>query len=91
MKVFSYSPSRLAVALMSLKLALSANLNVTAITAQNGRSHFECWQLATPFVSSGQFGLVGTETSVLGDIANITYNVVPSGFDSGFHTAPFNQ
>ncbi|KAL7622007.1 hypothetical protein AAE478_007508 [Parahypoxylon ruwenzoriense] len=75
----------------SFDLVLSVRLNVTAIGAQHGKSRFECWELLAPFVSSSQSGVVGTEVTSLGDVANITYNVIPAGFDSGFHTAPSNQ
>ncbi|KAI1317214.1 hypothetical protein F5Y16DRAFT_392909 [Xylariaceae sp. FL0255] len=71
--------------------AVSANLNVTAIGYHNNQSHFECWQLCSPFISSDQNGLVGAATMSLGDVVNMTYNVVPPGFDSGFHTTPTNQ
>ncbi|KAI5920844.1 hypothetical protein F4810DRAFT_402295 [Camillea tinctor] len=77
--------------LTTADLALSALLNVTAVGAHEGRSRFECWELSAPFVSSSQPGIAGTQTTSLGDVANITYNVVPAGFESPFHTAPVNQ
>ncbi|KAK9792921.1 putative Cupin type-1 domain-containing protein [Seiridium cardinale] len=70
---------------------LSTSLNVTVVGAQGGMSRFECWTLAVPFDASSQHGIIGTQTTVLGDVSNITYNVIPVGFDSGFHTAPANQ
>lgn len=81
----------LAFGLVAFKVASSTNLNVTVITAQGGQSRFECWQLCAPFTSSSQSGLLGTQTANLGNVANMTYNVVPAGYDSGFHTAPANQ
>lgn len=75
----------------ALDAVLSNNLNVTVIGANNGKSRFECWELAVPFTSSTQAGVVGTEDTTLGDVANITYNVIPGNFDSGLHNAPYNQ
>ncbi|KAI1110082.1 hypothetical protein F5Y14DRAFT_444246 [Nemania sp. NC0429] len=72
-------------------VATSSKLNVTAIGSHGGRSRFECWQLSTPFSQSNQNGVVGTAASFLGDVTNMTYNVIPSGFDGGFHTTPVNQ
>ncbi len=74
-----------------LDTALSVSLNITAIGVQDGKSRFECWQLSTPFEYSDQSGLVGSGTTFLGDVANITYNVIPASFDSGVHTAPTAQ
>lgn len=69
----------------------AVNLNVTAIGAKDGKSRFECWQLAAPFESSDQLGISGTHYSFLGDLANLTYNVIPYGYESGFHVVPANQ
>jgi hypothetical protein len=77
--------------LMGVQTALSTTLNVTAINAHKGKSHFECWSLSAPFFSSTQNGVVGTQASQLGQVANITYGVIPAGYDSGFHTAPAPQ
>lgn len=74
-----------------LSPVLSTSLNVTVIGAANGQSRFECWEMADPFISSAQAGIVGTQTTQLGDVTNITYNVIPASFDSGFHNAPYNQ
>ncbi|KAI3394397.1 hypothetical protein diail_2809 [Diaporthe ilicicola] len=73
------------------KAVLSTKLNVTVIGAAHGKSRFECWELAAPFKSSAQPGIVGSQTLDLGDVANITYNVLPAGFDCGLHAAPFHQ
>ncbi|KAI0535555.1 hypothetical protein GGR58DRAFT_437137 [Xylaria digitata] len=75
----------------SLGVVTSLNFNVTAISGHGHRSRFECWQLSEPFVQSKQPGVIGTANSFLGDVANMTYNVIPAGFDSGFHTVPANQ
>lgn len=71
--------------------ASSTTLNVTAINARNGKSHFECWALSSPFISSSQSGIVGTQTTYLGDVANVTYNTIPPGYESAVHTCPSNQ
>ncbi|KAI0144972.1 hypothetical protein BJ166DRAFT_583166 [Pestalotiopsis sp. NC0098] len=71
--------------------ASSTTLNVTAINARNGKSHFECWALSSPFISSSQSGIVGTQTTHLGDVANITYNTIPIGYESAVHTCPSNE
>ena len=76
---------------VALGLGSATHLNVTAITAVDGKSRFECWELEAPFTRSGQPGVVGTQAALLGDVANMTYNVIPAGFDGGFHTAPTNQ
>lgn len=77
--------------LKGVQTALSTTLNVTAINAHNGQSHFECWSLSAPYFSSTQNGVVGTQASQLGQVTNITYGVIPAGYDSGFHTAPAPQ
>ena len=75
----------------ALSTAMATKLNVTAIVPCENVSHFECWELDNPFTSSNQPGLVNSKTTFLGDLENMTYNVVPAGFDSGFHPAPANQ
>ncbi|KAI1747997.1 hypothetical protein F4782DRAFT_518764 [Xylaria castorea] len=75
----------------SLQVVASLGLNVTVISSQNDLARFECWQMSSPLVQSTQFGIIGTATTFLGDVTNITYNVIPSGFDSGIHNAPSNQ
>lgn len=81
----------LAFFLAAQKPVVSTKLNVTALGAANGQSRFECWELDAPFVSSTQPGVVGSHTTSLGNVTNITYNVVPAGYDSEPHTAPSHQ
>ncbi|KAI0518505.1 hypothetical protein F5B22DRAFT_599438 [Xylaria bambusicola] len=69
----------------------ATSLNFTAISTRDNTSHFECWQLSTPFEHSNQLGIAGTAAVVLGDVTNMTYNVIPAGYDSGLHTVPSNQ
>lgn len=87
----SFRLFNLAFFLAAQKSVLSTKLNVTALGTVDGRSRFECWELAAPFVSSTQPGVIGTHTTILGDVSNITYNVAPAGYDSEPHTAPFFQ
>ncbi|KAK2759566.1 small secreted protein [Colletotrichum kahawae] len=75
----------------ALSTAMETKLNVTAIGTYNNASRFECWELDEAFRSSTQSGLVDTRTTILGDVSKMSYNVVPAGFDSGFHPAPTNQ
>ncbi|KAI1371990.1 hypothetical protein F4677DRAFT_433672 [Hypoxylon crocopeplum] len=81
----------LALIFAAFDVVISTNLNVTAVGAQNGMPRFECWQLSVPFVSSDQPGTLNSVATELGDVTNITYNVIPAGFDSGFHLPPYNQ
>jgi hypothetical protein len=83
--------SLFAVTLFCHSLSTALHLNVTAITARRGNSSFECWQLSAPLQQSNQPGIVGTATTFLGDVNNMTYAVIPAGFDSGYHTVPGNQ
>lgn len=89
--MFSLTSIRLLAILAALSTAMEIKLNVTAIGTHNNASRFECWELDEPFRSSNQSGLVDTRTTVLGDVSKMSYNVVPAGFDSGFHPAPTNQ
>ena len=66
-------------------------LNLTAISASNGASVLECWQLSAPFVISNQAGTVGAATAQLGNVANASFSVLPAKFDGGAHRAPAVQ
>lgn len=70
--------------------APSLQLNITAITAYNRSSVFECWSLETPLASSNQPGISGY-AATFGDISNMTYSVAPPNYDGGLHVAPHNQ
>ncbi|KAG5926016.1 hypothetical protein E4U42_003726 [Claviceps africana] len=67
------------------------SLNVTALTAANGVSLFECWQLAAPFLGSAEPGIAGAIKLSLGEMGNASYAVIPPRFDGGFHHAPAFQ
>ncbi|KAN0133339.1 hypothetical protein V8E53_008779 [Lactarius tabidus] len=66
-------------------------LNITALTAHNGVSALECWQLLPGFATSSQSGTVGASSLQLGNVANASYAVLPPGFNAGLHNAPANQ
>jgi hypothetical protein len=85
------TPRALLTSLLAGSTATALRLNITAISAENRNTQFECWELDTPFIQSSQNGLVGTSTTFLGDVTNMTYNAIKSNFDSGFHNPPFNQ
>jgi hypothetical protein len=66
-------------------------LNITAISAQNGVSVFECWQILPAFTTSTQAGTAGASILQLGNLANMSYSVLPPGFNAGLHNAPNTQ
>ncbi|GAW19600.1 hypothetical protein ANO14919_090880 [Xylariales sp. No.14919] len=71
--------------------ATSLNLNVTAISARDGSSTLECWQMNEPFDTSTQPGISGTAQVSLGAASSLTYSIIPPNFDGGIHNAPENQ
>ena len=68
-----------------------SKLNVTALTGSNGISVLECWQLSANITSSTTAGTIGAATLNLGAVSNITYTILPAGFDGGIHNAPYVQ
>ena len=68
-----------------------SSLNLTAISAENGRSIFECWQLQSPFVDSTQAGTDGAIFAQLGNASNASFAILPPKFNGGLHNAPFVQ
>ncbi|KAI9456777.1 hypothetical protein F5148DRAFT_984300 [Russula earlei] len=66
-------------------------LNVTAISAQNGQSVLECWQILPGFTTVTTSS--GTTRSILrlGDVTNMSYSVLPPGFNGGLHNEPAIQ
>jgi len=73
-----------------LSLVTTPSLNLTAISAANGASQLECWQLPGVKASSDK-GTIGSLSLYLGDVANLTYTVLPPRFDGGVHNAPAGQ
>ena len=68
-----------------------SSLNLTAISAENGHSIFECWQLESPFVDSTQAGTDGAVFAQLGNASNASFAILPPKFNGGLHNAPFVQ
>jgi hypothetical protein len=66
------------------------SLNLTTISASNGASTLECWQLPG-FKTSAQAGTSGALNLFLGELSNATYTVIPSRFNGGIHNAPSAQ
>lgn len=64
------------------------HLNITAISAKDGVSTIECWQLASPFKTSAEAGASGASFAQLGRAENASYGVIPPHFDGGLHNAP---
>lgn len=66
-------------------------LNLTALSASDGLSNLECWQLSAPFVVSHEAGTSGAAIEQLGDLANASFSVLPARFNGGLHRAPAVQ
>lgn len=66
-------------------------LNITALSAHDGLSALECWQLLPGFTTSAQSGTAGASSLQLGNLANGSYSVLPPGFNAGLHNAPTYQ
>ncbi|KAI1391405.1 uncharacterized protein F4822DRAFT_184795 [Hypoxylon trugodes] len=62
-------------------------LNVTAVSARDGRSTIECWQLDQPFswYPNGAFA------ASFHSLSSMTYTFVPRGYDTGSVNAPRKQ
>ncbi|KAI4859298.1 hypothetical protein F4820DRAFT_467164 [Hypoxylon rubiginosum] len=73
-----------------VRVSTSLQLNVTAISARDGSSIFQCWQMDTPFDISTEPGTLGTAGAVLGDVSTVSYTIIPANHDSGLHNAPCN-
>ncbi|KAL8723925.1 MAG: hypothetical protein Q9181_007078 [Wetmoreana brouardii] len=66
-------------------------LNITAISAEDGASTIECWQLNAPFRASNEAGVSGVSFAQLGKAGNASYAVIPPEFNGGLHNAPAVQ
>lgn len=77
--------------LIASTTAASTYLNLTAISAADGESILECWQLSDPFAVSGQAGTTGTAVHQLGNAVNTSIVVIPAHFNGGVHNAPAVQ
>ncbi|KAL8726451.1 MAG: hypothetical protein Q9181_006048 [Wetmoreana brouardii] len=61
---------------------------ITAISAKDGASTIECWELSVPFVVSSQAGVTGAAFAQLGETGNLSYAIIPPKYDGGLHNAP---
>lgn len=77
--------------LFATTIAAPSFLNLTAISAANGDSTLECWQLSDPFIVSNDAGTIGSAIKQLGNVANVTYTILPAKFNGGAHRAPAVQ
>lgn len=77
--------------LFASAIAAPTYLNLTAISAADGESILECWQLSDPFALSGQAGTTGTAVHQLGNAVNTSIIVIPAHFNGGVHNAPAVQ
>ena len=75
----------------SVAMASPKFFNLTAISAVDGKSTLECWQLTTPIVVSTQPGTNGVAIQQLGDVSNASYVSIPPKYDGGLHQAPTVQ
>jgi hypothetical protein len=76
--------------LAQLTNVTTPSLNLTAISASDGASVLECWQLPG-FQTSAQAGTSGALNLFLGNLSNASYTVIPGRFDGGMHNAPAAQ
>jgi hypothetical protein len=72
-------------------ISSTSAFNLTAISASNGQSILECWQLSAQTVQAGTAGIDGASIQPLGSVANATLTFLPANFDGGVHNAPVNQ
>lgn len=77
--------------LFTSTIATPTFLNLTAISAANGESTLECWQLSSPFTVSNQAGTTGSAVQQLGNAANASFAIIPAQFNGGAHRAPAVQ
>lgn len=72
-------------------LAAQLQLNVTAISARDGLSTLECWEVDSPFYISSDTATAGAMVSHLGNVSTLSWSVAPPGQYVGLHNAPCNQ
>ena len=62
--------------------------NLTAISAVNGTSVLQCWQITLPLGVSQTAGIQGAAVQQLGDVSNMTWGSLPAGYPGVAHPAP---
>lgn len=77
-------------AVAAATLLTPPHLNLTAISAMNGVSIFECWQLSASF-TAGQEGNSSVLITDLGQTGDTSYYFLEAGFNNGLHNAPAVQ
>ncbi|KAK8091422.1 hypothetical protein PG997_001783 [Apiospora hydei] len=80
-----------ATCLLAATCASAVQLNITAVTATNGKSALECWQLDAPFIAPKTVDISGSAIAKLGAADNVDFSIIPPNFDGGLHNAPLNQ
>lgn len=66
-------------------------LNMTGITAINGSSVFECWQLPGLAVFTDSPGLIGALGMLVDNITDVEYVAIPPRFYGGLHNPAVPQ
>lgn len=67
------------------------HLTLTAISAKNGVSTIERWQLKSPFATASEAGVSGVSFAQLGKTSAASYAVIPPHYDGAPHNAPQMQ
>ena len=62
--------------------------NLTAITAVNGASVLECWQIALPLTVLQMTGFEGIVIQELGNLDSMVWSSIPIGYRSAPHFSP---
>ena len=62
--------------------------NISAISAVNGTSVLQCWQITLPLGVSSTAGIQGAAVQQLGDVSNLTWGSLPAGYPGIAHPAP---
>lgn len=65
--------------------------NLTAISAVNGASVLECWQITLPLTISQTPGTEGAAIQQLGNLSSMVWSSVPGGYAGSPHPAPSVQ
>ncbi len=63
--------------------------NLTAISAVNGTSILQCWQITLPLGVSETAGIQGAAVQQLGNVSSMTWGSLPAGYPGIPHPAPF--
>lgn len=58
----------LVAALATARVAHGLSLNISALSASNGQSTLECWQMDTPFSISTEAGTAGSASLAMGNL-----------------------